>query len=78
MESLATVYEADSQLEASVIENLLTTNGLECTTRNIGLPGVFGGGTANPVMEQYQVMVKDQDKSKAEQIILDYHEPSEE
>lgn len=66
MDSQETVYEADSSLEASVIENLLKTNGVTCSVHQAGT-GV----------EQYHVQVKNGDQKRAEQIILDYHDTSE-
>ncbi len=77
-QSLETIYEADSQIEASVIENLLSTNGIACTIRNVGLPGVFGSSAGkNPLAELYQVLVKSTQLELAEQTILDYQSPDE-
>lgn len=75
-EQLLTVYEADSEVEASIIEGILKQNGIETTLHKVGLSGVFGGG-AGPGPESFQIQTFASQAAKAEQIILDYRSPDD-
>ena len=78
-ETLVPVYEADSQAEAAIIESILKQNGVECTIRSVGMPGVLGGSLVggNPLGESLHILVRGTESARAEQVILDYHSPDD-
>ena len=66
-DQLVTVYEADSKVEAAVIEGLLKQNGITTTISLVSLSGV----------ESHKIQVAKSAETKATQMILDYRSPDD-